>query len=59
MPTQPGSPTPQQPEPWQEVADITGLTMTEMASRCIEEDWPADAVVWWDDNHVYLVVKGD
>jgi len=38
---------------WDEIADVTGMTVAEFARRSPE--WPPDAKIWWDDDHVYIV----
>ena len=38
---------------WNEIADVTGLTVAEFVKRV--EAWPPEAKIWWDDDHVFVV----
>jgi hypothetical protein len=40
---------------WDEVADVTGMSVAEFVRQAGE--WPPDAQIWWDDDHVFVVVK--
>lgn len=37
-----------------ELADVTGLTIQQFKIRAMNEQWPDDAKIWCDDDHVYV-----